>query len=128
MLPPENRSYETVVFEGGPGAFRAQNQDVLVDCLQLNSDVRRQREGGIGRRWFLFRLYSLGGAISRKEGTYMAYSSHSLGIPKSEKVAKISRLEEIFLRYGLTVGIGWICCDEVPFDPPAFLQHAVQML
>ena len=113
MLPAENRSYETVVFEGGPGAFRAQNQDVLVDCLQLNSDVRRQREGGIGRRWFLFRLYSLGGAISRKEGTSMAYSSHSLGIPKSEKVAKISRLGEIFLRYGLTVGIGWIAAMKV---------------
>lgn len=43
----------------------------------------------------------------------MAYSSHSLGIPKSEKVAKISRLGEIFLRYGLTVGIGWIAAMKV---------------
>ena len=87
MSPAENRSYETVVFEGGSSAFREQNQDVLVDCLQLNSDVRRQREGGIGRRWLLIRLYSLGGARSRKEGTYLAYSSHSLGSPKSEKVS-----------------------------------------
>jgi uncharacterized membrane protein YkgB len=43
----------------------------------------------------------------------MAYSSHSLGSPKSEKVAKISRLGEIFLRYGLTVGIGWIAAMKV---------------
>ena len=113
MLPAENSSCETVVFDDGPGAFRAQTQDVLVDCLELNSDVRRQREGGIGRRWLLFRLYSLGGARSRKEGTYMAYSSHSLGGPKSETVAKISRLGGIFLRYGLTVGIGWIAAMKV---------------
>jgi len=40
MLPIENSSYETVVFDDDLGAFRVQNQIVLIDCLQLNSDVR----------------------------------------------------------------------------------------
>jgi reactive chlorine resistance protein C len=48
-----------------------------------------------------------------KKGKYVAYSSHSSGIPKSEKVAKISRLGGIFLRYGLTVVIGWIAAMKV---------------
>src|SRR6201996_4639338 len=43
----------------------------------------------------------------------MAYSSHSLGRPKSENVAKISQRGEIFLRYGLTVAIGWIAAIKV---------------
>jgi hypothetical protein len=43
----------------------------------------------------------------------MAFSSHSLGGPKSEKVVKISRLGEIFFRYGLIVGIGWIAAMKV---------------
>ena len=37
----------------------------------------------------------------------MNYSSHA-GIPNSHKIVKIERLGKIFLRYGLTVVIGWI--------------------
>jgi len=42
----------------------------------------------------------------------MSYSSHT-GIPNSQKVAKIERLGKIFLRYGLTVAIGWIAAMKV---------------
>jgi uncharacterized membrane protein YkgB len=43
----------------------------------------------------------------------MTYASHSLGGVQSEKVDKISRLGGIFLRYGLTVAIGWIAAMKV---------------
>ena len=42
----------------------------------------------------------------------MNYSSHTV-IPNSRKVAKIERLGKIFLRYGLTVAIGWIAAMKV---------------
>jgi uncharacterized membrane protein YkgB len=54
----------------------------------------------------------LGGAKSPKEGAFMNYSSHTV-IPNSRKVAKIERLGKIFLRYGLTVAIGWIAAMKV---------------
>ena len=42
----------------------------------------------------------------------MNYSAHTV-IPDSQKVAKIERLGKIFLRYGLTVAIGWIAAMKV---------------
>jgi hypothetical protein len=65
MLPVENSSYETVVFDDDLGAFRVQNQIVLIDCLQLNSDARtitRMESGAAGCSSALF----VGGSRSYK--------------------------------------------------------------